>query len=135
MLSRSVISDSLQTQVPLSMRILQASILECIAIFFSRGSSQPRDQTQVFHFGQIIYCLSHQGSPRTLEFGVAYPFSRGSSCPRNQTGNSFVAGGFFTSRTTREGRETCLSSFLPLLNRTLEEHYLNNLTNTIWRRI
>ena len=29
--------------------ILQARILECVAIPFSRGSSQPRDQTQVSH--------------------------------------------------------------------------------------
>ena len=29
--------------------ILQARILEWVAISFSRGSSQPRDQTQVFH--------------------------------------------------------------------------------------
>ena len=34
-------------QVPLSMGILQARILEWVAICFSRGSSQPRDQTQV----------------------------------------------------------------------------------------
>ena len=27
--------------------ILQARILECVAIYFSRGSSQPRDQTRV----------------------------------------------------------------------------------------
>ena len=37
------------------------------------------------HCRQILYCLSHQGSPRILEW-VAYPFSRGSSWPRNQTG-------------------------------------------------
>ena len=30
------------------------------------------------HYRQILYCLSHQGSPRKLEW-VAYPFSRGSS--------------------------------------------------------
>ena len=30
-------------------RILQARILEWVAIPFSRGSSQPRDQTQVSH--------------------------------------------------------------------------------------
>ena len=30
--------------------ILQARKLECIAFLFSRGSSQPRDWTQVFHF-------------------------------------------------------------------------------------
>ena len=29
--------------------ILQAEMLEWEAIFFSRGSSQPRDQTQVSH--------------------------------------------------------------------------------------
>ena len=31
--------------------ILQARILECGAIAFSRGSSQPRDQTRVFCIG------------------------------------------------------------------------------------
>ena len=36
------------------------------------------------HCGQILYCLSHQGSPKILE-QIAYPFSRGSSPPRNQT--------------------------------------------------
>ena len=51
-LSRSVVSDSLrphgvQAQAPLSMRILQARILEWVAMPSSRGSSQPKDQTQV----------------------------------------------------------------------------------------
>ena len=36
-------------QAPLSMGILQARILEWVAISFSRGSSQPRDWTQVSH--------------------------------------------------------------------------------------
>ena len=40
--------------------ILQARILECVAFPFSRGSSQPTDQT---HGRQIRYQLSHQGSP------------------------------------------------------------------------
>ena len=40
-------------------------ILEWVAFLFSRGSSQPRDQTQVSHIcGQILYQLSHNGSPR-----------------------------------------------------------------------
>jgi len=30
------------------------------------------------HCGRILYYLSHQGSPRILDW-VAYPFSRGSS--------------------------------------------------------
>ena len=34
-------------QAPLSMEILQARILEWVAVQSSRGSSQPRDQTQV----------------------------------------------------------------------------------------
>ena len=51
-------------QAPLSMGILQARILEWVAIPFSRGSSQPRDQTQgLLLCRQILYHLSHQGSP------------------------------------------------------------------------
>ena len=41
--------------------ILQARILEWEAIPFTRGSSQPRDRT---HYRQILYQLSHQGSPK-----------------------------------------------------------------------
>ena len=49
----SVVSNPLQPpwtapcQSPLSMGILQARILEWVAMTSSRGSSQPRDQTQV----------------------------------------------------------------------------------------
>ena len=78
-------------------RILQARILDWVAIPFSRGSSQPRDQTQVSGIaGQILYQLSNKGSPRILEW-VAYPFSIESSQPRNRTGVSFIAGRFFTN--------------------------------------
>ena len=37
------------------------------------------------HCRQILYQMSHKGSPKILEW-VAYPFSRGSSRLRNQTG-------------------------------------------------
>ena len=58
--------------------ILQARILEWVAIAFSRGSSQPRGQTQVScKCRWILYQLSHKGSPSMLEW-VAYPFSCGS---------------------------------------------------------
>ena len=41
--------------------ILQARILEWVAISFSRESSQPRGQTQASCIGrQILYHLSHQ---------------------------------------------------------------------------
>ena len=44
--------------------ILQARILEWAAISFSRGSSWPRDWTRVSCTRrQILYHLSHQGSP------------------------------------------------------------------------
>ena len=43
--------------------ISQAEILEWGAISFSRGSSQPRDQTWVSHIvDRYFYHLSHQGS-------------------------------------------------------------------------
>ena len=53
------------------------------------------------HCGNILYQLSHNGSPRILEW-VAYPFSSGPSQPRNQTRVSCIAGGFFTNWATRE---------------------------------
>ena len=53
------------------------------------------------HCGQILYQLSHKGSPRILEW-VDYPFSRGSSRPRNQTRVSCIAGRFFTNWAMRE---------------------------------
>ena len=43
------------------------------------------------HCRWILYQLSHQGSPRILEW-VAYPFSRGSSQPRNRSGVSCLTG-------------------------------------------
>ena len=47
--------------------ILQARIPEWVVIPFFRGSSQPRDQTHIFGIGrQILYHLSHQGSPLCL---------------------------------------------------------------------
>ena len=51
----------------------------------------------LLHCRQILYQLSHKGSPRIPEW-VAYSFSR-SSWPRNQTGVSGIAGRFFTSFT------------------------------------
>ena len=45
----------------------------------------------LLHCRQILYQLSHKGSPSILEW-VAYPFSRESSWPRNLTGASCIAG-------------------------------------------
>ena len=48
-MSNSATSWTVAYQAPLSMGILQARILEWVAMSSSRGSSQPRDQTQVSH--------------------------------------------------------------------------------------
>ena len=50
---------------------------------------------------QILYQLSHEGSPRILEW-VASPFSSGSSRLRNRTRVSCITGGFFTTWKIRE---------------------------------
>ena len=83
-------------QAPLSMGILQASILKWVVMTSSMGSCQPRDQTQVSCIAEGFFIkLSHQGSTRILDW-VAYPFFRGSSQPRNLTRVSCIAGRFFT---------------------------------------
>ena len=46
----SLVSDSLQVH-----GILQARILEWVAFSFSRGSSQPRDRTQVSHIASRLF--------------------------------------------------------------------------------
>ena len=80
--SHSVVSDFLWSMDYTVDGILQARILEWVAFSFSRGSSQPRDRTQVSCIaGGFFVQLSHKGSPRILEW-VAYPFASGSSWPR-----------------------------------------------------
>ena len=84
--------------------ILQARILEWVAFPFSRGIfPTPGSNPGLPHCRQILYQLSHKGSPRILEW-VSYPFSSGSSQPRNWTGVSCIAGGFFTNWAVREAQ-------------------------------
>ena len=64
--------------------------------FWAQGSNPG-----LLNHKQILYHLSHQGSPRILEW-VPYPLSRGTSQPRNQTRVSYIAGEFFTTWATRE---------------------------------
>ena len=71
-------------------------------IFPTQGSNPG-----LLHCRQILYQLSHQGSPRILEW-VTYPFSSGSSWPRNWTGVSSIADGFFTNWTIREAIYICI---------------------------
>ena len=68
------------------MGILQARILEWVAMpslgFFPTQESSPG----LLHCRQILYHLSPQGSPQILE-RVAYPFSRGSSLTQESNWN------------------------------------------------
>ena len=63
--SCSVVSDSLRPHGTVH-GVLQARILEWVAVPFSRGSSQSRDQTPVSHTAGGFYTSSHQGSPSLL---------------------------------------------------------------------
>ena len=77
-------------------------------IFPTQGSSPG-----LLHCKQILYQLSHQGSPRILEW-VAYPFSSGTSWPGNTTRVSCVGGRFFTNWAIREAQEK-VSQLCPTL--------------------
>ena len=66
----------LNTQSYPTLGILQARILKWVAFPFSRGSSQPRDQTQVSnpdlpHCRRILYQLSYKGSPKSESHSFA----------------------------------------------------------------
>ena len=99
--SRSVMSNSLQSLCSPPGSSVQGDCLGkntgvgCHALLQGFFPTQ-RSNLGLPHCRWILYYLSHQGSPRILEW-VAYPFSRGSSQPRNRTGVSCIAGRFFTS--------------------------------------
>ena len=68
-------------------------------IFPTQGSNR-----RLSHCRQILYQLSHKGSPGILAW-VAYPFSSGSSQSRNSTGVSCIAGRFCTNWAIREAQK------------------------------
>ena len=61
--SHSVVSDTLRLHPWREHGVLQARILEGVAIPFSRGSSQSRDQTQVSRIGRF-FTVEPPGKPR-----------------------------------------------------------------------
>ena len=111
--SRSVMSDSLWTHGIYSpcnspdqnTGVGKLSLLQ--GIFSTQGSNP-----SLPHSRQILYPLSHKGSPRILEW-VAYPFSSRSSQSRNRTGVSCISGEFFSNWAIREAP---LKSFLNCFN-------------------
>ena len=106
-LSCSVMSDSatpqtIAHQAPLSMGILQARILEWVAMScFLQDLPNPGIESRSPALQADSLPVEPPGSPRILEW-VVYSFSRRSSQPRNRTGFSCIAGGFFTSWAMRE---------------------------------
>jgi len=77
--------------------ILQARILEWVCLSLLQGIFPTQGSNPGLpHCRQILYQLSHKGSPRILEW-VAYLLSSGSSQPRNQPGVFCIVGGFFTN--------------------------------------
>ena len=88
------------------------------AIFPTQGSNPGLP-----HCRWILYHLSHEGSPRILEW-AAYAFFSRSSWPRNLTGVSYIAGRFFTSWATREA--LILKSQLPSPYWKIHVHGLSN---------
>ena len=109
--SRSVMSDSLQphglhspwNSPGQNTGVGSLSLLQ--GIFPTQGLNPG-----LLHRRQILYQLSHQGSPQILEC-IAYPFSSGSSQPGNRTRVSCIAGGFFTSWAIREAPQISRSSY------------------------
>ena len=81
------------------------------------------------HCRWILYQLSHQGSPRILQW-IACPLSRGSSQPRNWTRVSCIAGGFFTSELPGYSFKTyMLSLWERWLKKQNRKKALGNLQN------
>ena len=58
--------------------ILQARTLEWVAFPFSRGSSQPRDQTQVSHFADRFFtsCATREAQTIMYQFSLVQSLSR-----------------------------------------------------------
>ena len=95
--SSALQADSLPAEPhgkPKNTRVDSLSLLQ--GIFLKQGLNPG-----LLHCRQILYQLSHMGSPRILEY-IAYSVSSQSSWPRNGTGVSCIASGFFTSWATRE---------------------------------
>ena len=100
--SFSVVSDSLQPRGLYSPWNSPGQNTEVGSLSLLQGIfPTQRSNPDLLLCRQILYQLSHKGSPRILEW-VAYPFSSRSSWSRNQTGVSCTAGGVFTSWAVRE---------------------------------
>ena len=133
--SHLVVSDSLWPHGLYSLPgssvhgIIQARILEWVAITYSKGIFPTQGSNPgPLHYRWILFHLSHQGSPRTLEW-VAYPFSRDLPA-KNQTGISCIAEGFPTRRSIRKAltivKFSCQSGRLGNLYKNYKHFFISS---------
>ena len=103
--SCSVVSDSATPMDCTVHGILQARILQWVAVPFSRGNSQPRDRTQVSRIagGFFPSWATREAKVLILEW-VACPSSCGCSQPGNRTRICWSAGGFFSNRVNKQAK-------------------------------
>ena len=110
--SRSVVSDSLpphwlySSWNSLGQNTGVGSLFLLQKIFPTQGLNP-----DLQHCRSILYQLSHNGRPKTLEW-VTYSVSSRSSWPRNWTGVSCIAGGFFTNWAISEAPHWSTPNFL-----------------------
>ena len=91
-----VVSDSLDPLDYTVHGILQARVLEWVAVPFSVGSSQPKDRTQVSCIADRFLAAEPQEKPRNAELGSLCLLQTVFQ-PRNPKGISSTAGRFFTN--------------------------------------
>jgi len=101
--SRSVVSDSLRPH-GLSPWNSTGQNTGVDSLSLLQGIFPTQESNPGLHCRQILYQLSHKGTPRILEW-VVHAFSRGSSQPMNWTGVFCIAGRFFTNWAMREAHD------------------------------
>ena len=100
--SCSVLSDSLQPQGIYSPRSLQARLLEWVAVPFSRGSSQPRDWTQVSCITGRFFISWVTREPKNIVMGSLSLLQQIFLTQEWNRWPGIIVGRFFTSWATRE---------------------------------
>ena len=86
------------------------------------------------HCKQILYQLSHKGSPRILEW-VAFPFSCRSPLPRNQTRVSCIAGGFFANWAISEALYVSFSATPSLISLGIRKRFFSLYYSTCFSEL
>ena len=122
--SCSVMSDSLWVKHSPGQNIGMGSLSLLQEIFPTQGQNPG-----LLHCRCILYQLSHQGSPRILEW-AAYPFSSRSSWPKNRTGVSCITGRLFTSWASKQNLKRKKLIQTNLFTKETQTHRLNKLMVT-----